>query len=98
PEIWSDETHSVRRRCAIEGKPPQVCFRHAAEIAEQHVSFVGIIALEVDEETPRWKRRQHFAQARHHADAAPSERKGLAAIGCVAVTDVETAQLSPRAF
>lgn len=55
-----------------------------------------IAALDVDEETPIRKGRQHLRQRRHHADAAAAERKGLAAIGGVAIADVELPHLLHR--
>ena len=68
------------------------CRSRAANIR----AFGGIVALDVDEEAPLRKRSEHLVERRHHADAAAAERIGLAAVGGVAVADVERLQRGER--
>jgi len=59
----------------------------------QHVALALLVRLEIDDEAAVGHRGQHLAQLRHHADTLAAQREGFAAIGGVAVAEVERAQI-----
>ena len=88
--------HGDRRVAAVDHEACLALGGKLPQPLRQLRAFVGIVALDVDEEAPLGKRVEHLVERRHHADAAAAERIGLAAVGGVAVADVERLQLRQR--
>jgi hypothetical protein len=88
--------HRDRRVAAIDHEAGAVVGRKLSQARRQQGSFGRIVALDVDQEPPFGKRVEHLVERRHQADAAAAKRKSLAAIGGVAIADVERLQLRQR--
>ena len=72
-------------RAAFGGKLVQ----HGCEL----LSLGWVAALHIDQEPSLRKGRQHLGECRHQADALAAKRKGLAAVGGIAMADVELLQI-----
>ena len=60
------------------------------------LAFAGVVALHVDEEALVGERGEHLVERGHQADALAAQGKCLAAVGGVAVADVELLQIGHR--
>ena len=62
------------------------------------LSLGRVAALYIDQQPRLRKGRQYLSERRHHADALAAKGKGLAAIGGIAMADVELLQIGHGVF
>src|SRR5262245_62191498 len=60
------------------------------------LAFLRVVAFDVDEKVPIGKGRQNLIQRGHQSNALAAKREGLAAVGGVAVADVERLECGER--
>src|SRR5690606_37218182 len=82
-----------RQVTAVEHKLLEPLGRELRQHTGEQPALLPVIALDVDQQPLLGKRLENLAQSRHQADALPAERKSLAAVGSIAVADVERLQL-----
>ena len=87
-----------RQGAAIDHQPLQLFWRQRFQAFGEPPALVGIVALDVDQEALVGEGAEHLVERGQQADAGAAQRKGLAAVGGVAMADVELLQLGEAAF